>query len=238
MDETTLSSTAPAARSPLLPFIADHHLPYLVPAIVFWVISTSSDSRNSLVYAADWLSTGLIFHCIDTYGLLAKYKLHTPAEDLTKNRASKRDVIKFALIQQAAQCTLGYLMADGNEIYVSPMLGVASWTRKIHIVGTVVRQSLRSPSILVPWNNGGSKAFSEPAEALGTLQLGIPPTAASFSAVELLIAKITYWTLVPLFQYITAMVLADTMQYFTHRAFHVNRWLYSTSKEHCRLYGH
>lgn len=237
MDETTLFSTAPAARPPLLPFIADHHLPYLMPAIVFWVIS-KPDSRKSLVYGADCLSTGLTFHYIDTHGLLSKYKLHTPAEDLAKNRASKRDVIKFALIQQAAQCTLGYLTADSNEIYVPPESGVASWARRIHFVGTLVHQLLRSITIYFPWKNGNSKALNNPADDLGTLQLGIPPTAASFSALESVMAQTTYWALIPLSQYVAAMVLADTMQYFTHRAFHVNKWLYSMPQEHCTLYGH
>ena len=52
------------------------------------------------------------------------------------------------------------------------------------------------------------------------------PTA-NFSATEILTARLLYWVVVPLFQYISAMVLADTFQYFTHRAFHVNKWLYS-----------
>lgn len=44
---------------------------------------------------------------------------------------------------------------------------------------------------------------------------------------DVVIAKLVYWILVPLLQYAAAMVLADTMQYFTHRVFHLNRWLYS-----------
>lgn len=48
-----------------------------------------------------------------------------------------------------------------------------------------------------------------------------------FTPKELLVAKAIYWTVFPLCQYVVAMILADTFQYFTHRAFHVNKWLYS-----------
>ena len=49
----------------------------------------------------------------------------------------------------------------------------------------------------------------------------------NFSAWELIAARLLYWVVVPLFQHISAMVLADTFQYFTRRAFHVHKWLYS-----------
>lgn len=49
----------------------------------------------------------------------------------------------------------------------------------------------------------------------------------SFSVTEIFAAKALYWIIVPLLQYLAVMVLADTFQYFTHRAFHVNKWLYS-----------
>lgn len=48
-------------------------------------------------------------------------------------------------------------------------------------------------------------------------------SAVSFTARELIFAKTIYWVLIPMMQYILAMVLADMFQYFTHRAFHVNK---------------
>ncbi|KAL8785678.1 MAG: hypothetical protein Q9213_003237 [Squamulea squamosa] len=208
-------------RASLLPFLDDHHLPYVVPAVFYWVIS-------------------FVFHYIDTRGLLSKYKLHTSAEDLTKNRASRKDVVKFALIQQVAQCSLGYLMADDTEQFVSPEYAIALWVQRLRYVGMMIARWLPYTSHAWSWPVyalKGSGSTPQPApwqDALGDLignstqassasELGLAP----FTPQELILAKAMYWILVPLFQYISAMALADTFQYFTHRAFHVNKWLYT-----------
>ncbi|KAL8735106.1 MAG: hypothetical protein Q9166_000982 [cf. Caloplaca sp. 2 TL-2023] len=207
-------------RPSLLPFLPDHHLPYIVPAVFYWVIS-------------------FIFHYIDTRTLLSKYKLHTSAEDLTKNRASRRDVIKFALIQQAAQCTLGYLMADDTEQFASPQFGIAVWARRLRYVEILVSQWMQFAGFQSSWltydskppgTNSPTAFLQEPfGSFLGNSSQDLSSGTfgpAPFNSPELFTARIMYWILVPLFQYISAMVLADTFQYFTHRAFHVNRWLY------------
>ncbi|KAL9601434.1 MAG: hypothetical protein Q9219_002500 [cf. Caloplaca sp. 3 TL-2023] len=204
------------SRASLLPFLADHHLPYVVPAVFYWIIS-------------------FIFHYIDTRGLLAAYKLHTPAEDLSKNRASRKDVIKFALIQQAAQCILGFLMADDTEQLVSPDYAIALWAQRLRFVEIRIVHFLS----FAAWGNGGSKTLGKSLPLVvrqdtfgGFLNNATQPAvysadqAAVFSPKELVFAKTMYWVLIPLFQYMAAMILADTFQYFTHRAFHVNKWLY------------
>ncbi|KAL8884210.1 MAG: hypothetical protein Q9215_007692 [Flavoplaca cf. flavocitrina] len=220
-DFTALPSADLGPRASLLPFLADHHLPYLVPAIFYWLIS-------------------FVFHYIDTRGLFTKYKLHTSAEDLTKNRASRKDVIKFALIQQAAQCTLGYLMADDSEQFVSPEYAVALWAQRLRNIEVMVTRCVPYIGYLWPWaayeSNGSGYAsssairegtlgnlLSNTTQAFDTSQMAPTP----FTSQEILFANAMYWVLVPFFQYIAAMVLADTFQYFTHRAFHVNKWLYS-----------
>ncbi|CAL8580637.1 Sphingolipid C4-hydroxylase sur2 [Xanthoria parietina] len=207
-------------RASLLPFLADHHLPYLVPVIFYWVIS-------------------FIFHYIDTRGLFSRYKLHTSAEDLTKNRASRKDVIKFALIQQAAQCTLGYLMADDSEQFVSPEYATASWAQRFRYMRAIIQRSVPYMSNLWLWTGYGTKGSGNASPAgvwqdalgdlLGNTTRGLDTSRigpAPFTPQEVMFAKAMYWVLVPLFQYVAAMVLADTFQYFTHRAFHVNKWLY------------
>ncbi|KAL9002483.1 MAG: hypothetical protein Q9188_004584 [Gyalolechia gomerana] len=201
------------SRASLLPFLADQHLPYLVPAVFFWVIS-------------------LVFHYIDNRGLLSQYKLHTSAEDLTKNRASRKDVIKFALIQQAAQCLLGYLMADGEQ-YVSPQYAIAMWAQRLQ---SVELRSSQWIHFLASYGSQMSEAVfpvslpQDPLNALSndTAHTLLWPTdgTMAFTSRHLSLAKAIYWVLYPFFQYISAMVLADTMQYFAHRAFHANRWLY------------
>ena len=186
------------------------------------------------------LNTGLTFHYVDTRGFLSKYKLHTPAEDLTKNRATRRDVIKFALIQQAAQCLLGYLTTV-SEPFVPHDYGVALWAQKINYFGKVASEVMRYTGLDLRWIMNKSQGYGIGYTAAFTQNIWSShisnfsqiagehtnePTV-NFSAWELMAARILYWVIVPLFQYISAMVLADTFQYFTHRAFHVNRWLYS-----------
>ena len=185
-------------------------------------------------------NAGLTFHYIDTRGFLSQYKLHTPAEDLTKNRATRRDVIKFALIQQVAQCLLGYLTA-ATEPFVPHDYGIALWAQKIRYIGIIVRELTRHAGLDMKWIITDSQdygvaytaAFAQDiwSSHISNLSQVVAehtdgPTA-NFSAWEILTASLLYWVLVPLFQYISAMVLADTFQYFTHRAFHVNKWLYS-----------
>lgn len=224
------------SRASLLPFLADQHLPYLVPAVFFWVIGKFTPQRKCTLYV---MSTeigriGLVFHYIDNRGLLSQYKLHTSAEDLTKNRASRKDVIKFALIQQAAQCLLGYLMADSTEQYLSPQYAITTWAQRLQSV------ELRSSQ----WIHFLASYESKMSEAVFPVALPQDPLSAlfkdtahtllwpddgtmAFTSRHLILAKAIYWVLYPFFQYISAMVLADTMQYFAHRAFHANRWLYS-----------
>ena len=192
---------------------------------------------------AHWLA-GLTFHYIDTRELLSAYKLHTPAEYLKKNRASRRDVVKFALIQQAAHCIIGYYMADDTELFYADSYGIATWARRVrqvqcfvsplvHIfsfgVGSVTTDSTDSRTAL------GAKFVQE---SFGTCLNNATQTAcaggngsfAAYSSWEWAVAEIIYSIIVPLLQFLTAMVLADTLQYFTHRAFHVNKWLYSKSR--------
>lgn len=201
-------------RDSLFFFLADHHLPYIVPAVFFWVIS-------------------LVFHYIDHRGLLSQYKLHTSAEDLTKNRASRKDVIEFALIQQVAQCLLGYLMADDHGKFVPPQYAIAVWAQRLRSVEIWSSQWIQ---LLASFGSKVSGAVFPLITLHGPLDAVAQHTdhATSWPSDSVMVlgfrhlflAKTIYWVLFPTFQYISAMILADTMQYFAHRAFHANKWLY------------
>lgn len=221
MNQTTSSLPPPRleSRDSLLPFLADHHLPYLVPAVFYWVISKFTAQNCGHVQHRELSSaaTGFVFHVINTQDLLLKYKLHTSAEDLTKNRASRRDVIKFALIQQAAQCLLGYLTADDNERFMPPEYAVTLWAQRLRTMDTVCSQWIRYAADIVPWIIYGSdlseptfrKAMVEgPSKYLvgGVTQTLVNPyDPVPFSTMEMCIGKAMYWILYPLFQYILAM---------------------------------
>ena len=104
------------------------------------------------------LRTGITFHYIDTRGFLSKYKLHTPAEDLTKNRATRRDVIKFALIRQAAQCLLGYQTA-AREPFVPHDYGVALWAQKIDYFEMAAGEVMRYTGLNLEWILNESQGY-------------------------------------------------------------------------------
>ncbi|MCJ1228297.1 hypothetical protein MMC12_004958, partial [Toensbergia leucococca] len=181
----------------VLPFLADQHLPYIVPAIVYWVIS-------------------LIFHYIDTNGLLLKHKLHTPAEDLTKNRATRKDVVKFALFQQACQCILGYLTA-GPDQSVPHEYAIAVWVQKIGYSQLLATQWMRYAGIDISWIIGESTNYGSsyagaflqgtPSSNMGNFSQIVHAPAVmedvSLSSWETGAARGIYWILVPLLQYLS-----------------------------------
>lgn len=45
--------------------------------------------------------------------------------------------------------------------------------------------------------------------------------------IEVLLGKLLYWYLVPAFQLLCALIIADISMYFLHRLGHSNKWLYS-----------
>lgn len=49
----------------------------------------------------------------------------------------------------------------------------------------------------------------------------------TFAAWELFAAKALYWFVVPALQFMLAITIMDTWEYFLHRAMHMNKWLYS-----------
>ena len=128
-----------------------------------------------------------------------------------------------------------------EEHFVSHKYAIAVWAQKIRYGEILAIQWMRYLGLELAWiandSKGFGSGFSGPfiqdiyGSNIGNLSQVVQPQTAmvpiTFSAWELITAKSFYWILVPLFQYISVMVLADTMQYFTHRAFHVNKWLYS-----------
>jgi sphinganine C4-monooxygenase len=49
----------------------------------------------------------------------------------------------------------------------------------------------------------------------------------AFATWEIFTAKALYWYIIPVMQFLLAIVIVDTWQYFLHRAMHMNKWLYS-----------
>ncbi|KAI9343356.1 fatty acid hydroxylase superfamily-domain-containing protein [Pilaira anomala] len=52
-----------------------------------------------------------------------------------------------------------------------------------------------------------------------------------------ILAKFVYWIMIPVTQFISAMLIMDAHQYFFHRLFHINKFLYKhVHSHHHRLY--
>jgi sphinganine C4-monooxygenase len=103
---------SPHAQPPLFSFIADAHLPYLLPVLVYWVI-------------------GLTFHAFDVLGLFAAHKLHTPTQMLQRNRATLAQVLRAALTQQAINVATGYALVAGPDLVHSHDYSIALWAQQI-----------------------------------------------------------------------------------------------------------
>lgn len=211
----------------IVPHLPDSYLAFLLPAVTYWIVSLS-------------------FHYIDVKGYCSRYRLHTPAEYLKRNRASKADVIKVALFQQICQCLLGILIAK-DELSTSAEYDIAIWARRVRFARRVVPGLL---SILGIDSTRLADAVSEISPNIGAILLGgmyispsnttVDVTAASglqipadrivpFAQGEIIIAELLYYILVPVLKFFVALALADTWQYVTHRILHANKFLYSKS---------
>lgn len=78
-------------RPDLLPFISDQNLALAAPVVGYWVFSS-------------------IFHIVDVYELAEKYRIHTPQEIVSRNRAKLGTVIRAVILQHVLQTALGIVL--------------------------------------------------------------------------------------------------------------------------------
>lgn len=201
------STCVPTKLSPLVPGLPDKYAVLILPVAAYWTFS-------------------LAFYFCDEYGLLSKYKLHTPAEFLKRNRVSVREVVKEVLIQHTLQTVLGQVMAyyEPDELTGCEDQSIAAWA-------LYIRSFLKYVSPLVAITgldpSGTAKFFQ--ASKFGAFSIPI--------SLDVTFAKILYWFLIPMFQYALAVFFVDTWQYIIHRQMHTYGWLYRTfHSRHHRLY--
>jgi sphinganine C4-monooxygenase len=220
-------------QSPLIPGIPDQYLALALPVIAYWVES-------------------LFFHFLDVFDLFPQYRLHTPAEVLKRNHASRWDVCRDVIVQQILQTVTGLILAmvEGTPLTGSEHYDIAVWAQKIRIVegwfptalgvlgvdalGLAHRLETSGYGMLAGAVQGGTYPTLTQTLVLGN---GKTTAVAAFAAWELQLAKTIYHVLVPAFQFAFAIAFVDTYQYFIHRAMHMNKWLYTTfHARHHRLY--
>ncbi|KAF2104277.1 hypothetical protein NA57DRAFT_14201, partial [Rhizodiscina lignyota] len=216
---------------PLIPPIDDAYLALALPIIAYWAVS-------------------MIFHMIDVYDLFPQYRLHTPAELLSRNHVSRFDVFRDVILQQIIQTAVGLVLAwtDPEQMFGREDYDVKLWAQRIRIAQRAIPSILAALGLdAVSFADQINSKHPYPAGILrgghypGLLQTvnfnGVIMSAPAFAPWELLVAKAIYWVLIPAFQFAFAVCCMDTWQYFWHRAMHLNKWMYTTlHSRHHRLY--
>ena len=207
--------------------IPDKYLSVILPVIAYWSFS-------------------MLFHLIDTYDLFPQYRLHTPAEILKRNHATRWEVIRDVLSQHVLQTLAGFAFAyfDADQMTGKEEYDVAVWSQRLRraqaavptllsLVGLdaqrLAKKTLTQAPTLAGFLSGGKYPWLFSISSTGPV--------SHFVAWELFAAKAIYWILVPALQFAVAVAFLDTWQYFLHRAMHSNKYLYTTfHARHHRLY--
>ncbi|KXT05471.1 hypothetical protein AC578_11030 [Pseudocercospora eumusae] len=216
---------------PLVSCIPDAYLTLALPIIAYWAVS-------------------LFFHAIDELDLFPQYRLHTPAEVLKRNHVSRWDVFKDVIIQQVIQTIFGIAITflDPEPTYGKENYDIAWWAQNVRIAQRAIPVALATLGLdaKVIANNLNSShhmlagvvaggVYPELTQKLSLM--GETVTAPAFAQWELQAAKAIYHLGIPAMQFVFAICIVDTWQYFLHRAMHMNKYLYTTfHSRHHRLY--
>jgi len=174
----------------LIPGLSDPLLAMIAPVLVYWL-------------------TSALFHLLDisNWAWIDRYRIHDSAEVSSRNRATRPEVFRAVVLQQAIQTALGYFwLSESPERPDHPAA--------MRAVARALSSSLGVLSL-------------SPSDEQAYPLLGASPR----------LAYIFYWYFVPAAQLFLAMIVLDTWQYFLHRAMHVNKFLYKhLHSVHHRLY--
>ncbi|KAI0443397.1 fatty acid hydroxylase superfamily-domain-containing protein [Xylaria telfairii] len=214
----------------LISWFPDFYLSAIAPVVAYWVVSG-------------------IFHVIDIYDLFPQYRLHTPAEIAQRNRATRWEVFRDVIIQQIIQIAMAVVLGitDPPQLTGQEHYDVAVWATRIRLAQRALPPILGLLGINAA-TVSKNMAISHPLLA-GALAGGYYPSLSTsldatdgtlvptFATWELMVAKAIYYAIIPAFQFVLAIGLLDTWQYFLHRGMHMNKWLYTKfHSRHHRLY--
>lgn len=225
-DLPPLPSYTLTPREPLLAPISDNILSLILPIVAYWGLS-------------------MVYHLIDAYDLFPQYRLHTPAEVLKRNHVTRWHVVRDVVLQQVVQTIAGYAVSyfDEQECVGKEEYDVAVWAQRIRIVQRVLPGFLallgidalglaknlsRSGHTMLAGALSGGKYPGMTQSII--LESGVEAIAPAFTEWEMTLASFIFWYFVPFVQFVWAISVVDTWQYFWHRAMHLNRWLYG---KHC-----
>lgn len=242
----TLDNTTAAMSAYDLPPLPDYTLqplPDLIPGFPdLWL-------ALALPIVAYW-GMSMLFHFVDEWDLFPQYRLHTPAEVLKRNHVSRWDVFRDVVLQQVIQTVVGLALTvmEPEAVYGKEDHDVAVWAQRLRMAQRaipVVLSMVGLDAAEIAKNIHGEHAMLSGALAGGiypeltqtVLSGGQATEAPAFAQWELLAAKAIYYLAIPGLQFLIAICIVDTWQYFLHRAMHMNKYLYTTfHSRHHRLY--
>ncbi|KAI0016671.1 fatty acid hydroxylase superfamily-domain-containing protein [Xylariomycetidae sp. FL0641] len=217
-------------QSDLVSWMPDFYMSIIAPIVAYWAVS-------------------VFFHLIDVYDLFPHYRLHTPAEILQRNHATRYEVFRDVIVQQIIQAGMAVVLGltDPPQLTGMEEYDVAVWATRVRLAqravpavlgvlglnaATISKNMAVSHPLLAGALAGGHYPF---------LTTGLDATTGSsvpaFAAWEVAVAKFIYHAAIPFVQFTVAVVVLDTWQYWLHRIMHTNKWLYTTfHSRHHRLY--
>lgn len=196
-------------RPSLLPFLSDQAVSLLAPILAYWTLSLS-------------------FHLLDAWDppSLQRYRIHESKELKTRNRATPGEVLRAVVVQHILQTLLGWFWMNGPaEVHTNHVQNMRSYDRVIiHVVQWCLGENIARYALET---NGAEISWFMYWWGVPTAQFFFA-MCVSFAAVFMSISLLT-----PLcFRFVI-----DTWQYFLHRLFHVNKFLYKhVHSVHHRLY--
>lgn len=204
-------------RPSMISGVPDFLAQMIAPVIAYWVVS-------------------LIFHILDVYDVFPQYRLHTPAEILARNHVSRYEVFRDVVVQQIIQTLFGSALAyfDPTEMIGREEYDIAVWASRLRFAQSFIPAALQ---VLGVDASGLALNLYKSQPSLAGFVAGGAYATPGFSAWEWQTARAIYWVFVPIVQFVVAICLVDTWQYFLHRAMHMNKFLYTTLHiRHHRLY--
>lgn len=213
------------AQKNLLAPLPDNVLSLILPVVAYWGMS-------------------MIYHFLDVNDYFVEYRLHTPAEVLKRNKVTRWEVVRDVVLQQVIQTVAGlaFVYFDAEETVGREEYDVAVWAQRLRIAQKAVPSLLALVGIdaISLGKSVSQSGYTMLAGALAggsypgvtqsiILDNGVKAVAPAFASWELAVAGFIYWYFVPTLQFILAISIVDTWQYFLHRAMHMNRWLYGMS---------
>ncbi|KAG8900760.1 hypothetical protein FRB99_005774 [Tulasnella sp. 403] len=185
------------------------------------IIPGIQDKTLTLVapIAAYW-SLSCFFHLLDVYSThppftwlgAERYRIHESEEMRSRNKTTPGEVFRAVIFQQVIQTALGIWWL-GDE-------------QSVAAAATGPEPHFDAMCRLAPWIVKGA-----------ALLLGEVTAASLMWSYGQSLVYWVYWWIIPTLQFFFAFFVIDTWQYFLHRLFHVNKFLYRNFHSvHHRLY--